>query len=378
MSDPLSLVRKAIAAGESLALVDGSYSLGGFSFPPDTKTAFKRSLGADEHYHTLREIVFCYENAKLPLVGYRTNCLQEKLKALVEADRAALISYLRGETATCPQIDQQAVEAYVPPAPTSTRPKRKAEEISTVAPAEGTVTSADADRLSKLRSKFFPLYASKSSIYNIAGKDDFRSVLKIFNNTVLQRASESGKSQAAGSAAPAPSSSAQRAKPIIVVPSALTSVINMFNAKKFLEEGTYVKPEAAIEMGAAAKKVDVVVRRMGGQRVQLYKLIDDPTNLPPEEWSRIAAVFVTGQRWQFNRWRESDPVQLFQQTLATHLTLEGRPVDPTVLSWNCRVLKVDEFKDYVNAGVVSQFWLNLDDFIQRKKPHLASAPTAQS
>eukprot|EP01039_Chlorochromonas_danica_P014633 gene14633-17114_t len=170
MSDPLSLVRKAIAAGESLALVDGSYSLGGFSFPPDTKTAFKRSLGADEHYHTLREIVFCYENAKLPLVGYRTTCLREKLKALVEADRAALISYLRGETATCPQIDQQAVEAYVPPAPTSTRPKRKAEEISTVAPAEGTVTSADADRLSKLRSKFFPLYASKSSIYNIAGK----------------------------------------------------------------------------------------------------------------------------------------------------------------------------------------------------------------
>lgn len=203
-------------------------------------------------------------------------------------------------------------------------------------------------------------------------------MLKIFNNTVLQRASESGKSQAAGSAAPAPSSSAQRAKPIIVVPSALTSVINMFNAKKFLEEGKYVKPEAAIEMGAAAKKVDVVVRQMGGQRVQLYKLIDDPTNLPPEEWSRIAAVFVTGQRWQFNRWRESDPVQLFQQTLATHLTLEGRPVDPTVLSWNCRVLKVDEFKDYVNAGVVSQFWLNLDDFIQRKKPHLASAPTAQS
>lgn len=127
-------------------------------------------FAADEHYHTLREIVFCYENAKLPLVGYRTNCLQEKLKALVEADRAALISYLRGETATCPQIDQQAVEAYVPPAPTSTRPKRKAEEISTVAPAEGTVTSADADRLSKLRSKFFPLYASKSSIYNIAGK----------------------------------------------------------------------------------------------------------------------------------------------------------------------------------------------------------------
>lgn len=114
--------------------------------------------------------MFCYENAKLPLVGYRTNCLQEKLKALVEADRAALISYLRGETPSCPQIDAEAVKAYVPPAPTSTRPKRKADEISTVAPSEGTVTSADSDRLSKLRSKFFPLYPSKSAIYNIASK----------------------------------------------------------------------------------------------------------------------------------------------------------------------------------------------------------------
>ncbi len=145
----------------------------------------------------------------------------------------------------------------------------------------------------------------------------------------------------------------------------------MFNAKKFLEEGKYVKAEEAMSRGVERKKVDVVVRRMAGDRVQLYKLIDDPTMLPAEEWSRVAAVFVTGQTWQFSRWRESEPVQLFQQVLATHLMLEGRPVDPTVQSWNCRVLKVDEFKDYVNAGVASQFWLFLDDFLQRKKPHLA-------
>lgn len=126
---------------------------------------------ADEHYHTLREIIYCYENAKLPLVAYRTNCLHEKLKPLVEADRAALISYLNSETATCAQIDQQVVDSYVPPAPTSTRSKRKAEEISSSAVTqEGAVSSVDAERLAKVRSKYFPLHASKSSVYNVASK----------------------------------------------------------------------------------------------------------------------------------------------------------------------------------------------------------------
>ncbi len=143
-----------------------------------------------------------------------------------------------------------------------------------------------------------------------------------------------------------------------------------------------------MQQGVERKKVDVVIRRVSNNnknnnmnnndnnhntRVLLYKLIDDPTMLPPEEWDRVCAVFVTGQTWQFSRWKESDPVLLFQQVMATHLTLEGRPIDAKVQNWNCRVLKVDEFKDYVNAGVASQFWQFLDDFIMRKKPHLIAS-----
>lgn len=129
----------------------------------------------DEHYHTLREIIFCFHNAGLSLVDYRKNCLQEKLKALVESDRAVLLAYLQGEITTCPQIDQQMVDSFVPPTVTSTRTKRKAEEMlatdtTAVTNDAGAADNTDAEKLNKLRAKFFPLYASKSSIYNISGK----------------------------------------------------------------------------------------------------------------------------------------------------------------------------------------------------------------
>lgn len=146
----------------------------------------------------------------------------------------------------------------------------------------------------------------------------------------------------------------------------------MYNAKMFLEEGKFIRAEEVMKAGKEKKKLDVVFRKMAGDRIVAYKLIDDPTSLPPADWDRVAAVFVTGQAWQFNRWKHSDPVELFQHVLATHLTLEGRPVDPKVLSWNCKVLKVDEFKDYTSAGAASQFWLHLDDFILRHKSHLAA------
>lgn len=44
MSDPLSLVKKAVGAGETLEIKDGAYSLGVYKLPIETKTAFKRSV----------------------------------------------------------------------------------------------------------------------------------------------------------------------------------------------------------------------------------------------------------------------------------------------------------------------------------------------
>lgn len=138
----------------------------------------------------------CYQNAGLSFSEYRRNCVQEKVRGLLEIDRTALLSYLNGEVESCVQIDQQVIDSYVPPQqaaersktssssrhskPSSEKPegqsrtKRKAEEMtasdSTAAPADGAVVddslAADREALAKIRSRFFPLLATKTAVYN--------------------------------------------------------------------------------------------------------------------------------------------------------------------------------------------------------------------
>jgi parafibromin len=60
----------------------------------------------------------------------------------------------------------------------------------------------------------------------------------------------------------------------------------------------------------------------------------------PRDWERVVAVFATGQQWQFKDWLYPNPVDLFQRVVGVHLTMDDRAVDPAILSWNCRVLKV--------------------------------------
>jgi hypothetical protein len=54
--------------------------------------------------------------------------------------------------------------------------------------------------------------------------------------------------------------------------------------------------------------------------------------------------------------------------LGFHVTKEGAVVDSTVQSWNCRVLKVNEFKQHANASACRDFWLFVDEFVKLRRP----------
>lgn len=56
-------------------------------------------------------------------------------------------------------------------------------------------------------------------------------------------------------------------------------------------------------------------RRQGTNLSQPYKVIDDPRNLRPEDWDRVAAVFVQGPTWQFKNWPwGGNPVDIFARS----------------------------------------------------------------
>ncbi len=71
----------------------------------------------DDEYYTLKETIFCHENANAPIAQYRRNAVLARIAAFFEADRQALINYLSGKEQSCPQIDVQAAQNFVPPAP---------------------------------------------------------------------------------------------------------------------------------------------------------------------------------------------------------------------------------------------------------------------
>ncbi len=164
--------------------------------------------------------------------------------------------------------------------------------------------------------------------------------------------------------------------PIIIVPSAVTSCITGLNARDFLIDGVYVPVEGKRLSGAKREKEQTVERPSEQGAPQHYKIIDDPLKLTGSEWDRVVAVFATGQLWQFKGWRYSSPVELFHHVLGVHVTMDDRAINTAVQSWNCKVLKVNEFKQHLNAGAAKEFWVYLDDFVRLKKPHLRSQHAA--
>jgi len=131
--------------------------------------------------------------------------------------------------------------------------------------------------------------------------------------------------------------------PIIIVPSALTSSITLFNSKDFLENGMYKVFDA--HSVSQKPKMDIINRGPldgDGKVFVQYKIIDDPTKLSGDDWDRVVAAFVTGQSWQFRGWKYTNPVELFQHVLGVHLMFDDRAPDSTVQSWNCKILKVSK------------------------------------
>lgn len=151
-------------------------------------------------------------------------------------------------------------------------------------------------------------------------------------------------------------------RPIIVVPNAVTSEINLKNIAAFLKEGVYVHPKD-IPKDGPQEKIKVV-------DVNNFKIIDDPSTMRREDWDRVVAVFVTGQTWQFKKWKYETPVELFQHVLGIHLVSDDRVVDPIINTWNCKILKVNRFKQHLNASTSRDFWRLVTEFIRYRKPHL--------
>jgi parafibromin len=104
------------------------------------------------------------------------------------------------------------------------------------------------------------------------------------------------------------STTAVKHYPIIVVPSALSSIITLMNIKALLIDGMYIPMDTLTQGFAKRAKEIFLIREIqnntnnGGNNnnnqhrpnQRLYKVIDDPSKLSSEEWDKVVTVFASG------------------------------------------------------------------------------------
>lgn len=101
-----------------------------------------------------------------------------------------------------------------------------------------------------------------------------------------------------------------------------------------------------------------------------YLIYDDPLQLSDSDWNNVVACFITNQMWQFKNFKYKTPIDFFQNVLGVFPNNEGKVIDPLVTSWNCKIITVNEQKQFVTAGASREFWHLLDEYIKVKKTHL--------
>lgn len=104
--------------------------------------------------------------------------------------------------------------------------------------------------------------------------------------------------------------------PIILVPSAFSTLITIYNVKEFLEDGVFIPTDVKVNQMKSVKPDCVTVQKKFSRDrvVTAYEVRDKPSALKPEDWDRVVAVFVLGKEWQFKDWPFKDHVEIFNKS----------------------------------------------------------------
>ncbi|XP_037944568.1 parafibromin [Teleopsis dalmanni] len=158
--------------------------------------------------------------------------------------------------------------------------------------------------------------------------------------------------------------------PIIIIPSANTSLITMYNAKDILQDLKFVSTDDKKRQGCVRDNELLLQRKKNNMTVP-YRVIDNPQKLTAQDWQRVVAVFVMGPAWQFKGWPwDSNPVEIFSKICAFHLRFSELKLDGNVAKWSVTLLNLSQTRRHLDRAVLMTFWETLDKYMMKFKPEL--------
>ncbi|RKP03169.1 hypothetical protein CXG81DRAFT_24170 [Caulochytrium protostelioides] len=157
--------------------------------------------------------------------------------------------------------------------------------------------------------------------------------------------------------------------PIIVVPSAPQATITLINAKDFLVENRWVPVEEKRKAGESVKPQSVMIERDAKNTPpglpRQYLVVDSVSRLAAADWSRVVAVFVTGQAWQLKGWKWKEPVEIFHHVKGFCLKLRGDPLPPAIAQWNVKILEIHPNQRHLDMHTSYEFWRQIDSVLRK-------------
>ncbi|KAI9717109.1 MAG: accessory factor associated with RNA polymerase II [Chrysothrix sp. TS-e1954] len=131
----------------------------------------------------------------------------------------------------------------------------------------------------------------------------------------------------------------RRPEPIILLSPSASSLLRMSNIKSFLNDGMYTPPDST-STSTNLLHVSRLLPSIDPVRPLRFILVDTPELFKPDYWSRLAAVFTTGQTWQFKSYKWTSPPELFAHALGVHVGWRGEDVPSSVKGWGRGVVSV--------------------------------------
>lgn len=167
----------------------------------------------------------------------------------------------------------------------------------------------------------------------------------------------------------------RRPEPIILLSPSASSLLRLSNIKSFLVDGIYTPPESTSSTGANILYLTRLLPSIDATRPTRFILVETPDNFKPDYWSRVVAVFTTGQAWQFKGYKWQNPAELFAHALGVYVGWRGELVPESVKGWGRGVLnkQVETFREGQSAQarwrdreVVEDVWSAIEGSMRAK------------
>ena len=105
--------------------------------------------------------------------------------------------------------------------------------------------------------------------------------------------------------------------PIILVPSAFQTLLNMYNVKDFLEDGVCYAPDAKVKEMPKNPECITMHRKSGSDMMRFtIEVRDKPSALSFNDSSCVVAMFVLRKEWQFKDFPFKDHAEIFNKSIS--------------------------------------------------------------